>query len=283
MSALIAKIVLAPAFVIGASLAARRFGPRVGGLVGGLPVVAGPILLVFALEHGTKFAAQAAAGTLLGMVSLSVFIVIYAHAAVHTPWLASLLAGWAGFAAITVLLDGISVSAKVALAVVLVALTLTLALLPRHMQEPYSRADPPAWDLPVRAASALALVLVLTALAGHLGAHLSGLLAPFPVVASVLAVFTHILHGEEDVARILRGFVLGLVAYALFSFMLAVSLQSLGITSGFTVAIACALGTQALMLTLVWLCYPGSDIEAEQRCPPQTASEQEALLEAPPG
>lgn len=283
MSALVAKIVLAPGFVIGASLTARRFGPRVGGLVGGLPVVAGPILLVFALEHGTKFAAQAAAGTLLGMVSLSVFIVVYARAAVYMPWLASLLVGWAGFAAMTVLLDGISVSAGAALAIVLVALTLTMALLPRHMQEPDSRADPPAWDLPVRACSALALVLVLTALAGHLGAHLSGLLAPFPVVASVLAVFTHILHGEEDVARILRGFVLGLVAYALFSFVLAVSLQSLGVAGGFTVAIACAVVTQALMLTFVWSWHRRSNIQDDPRRPHlQIASEQETLLEASP-
>jgi hypothetical protein len=254
----------------------------VGGLVGGLPVVAGPILLVFALEHGTKFAAQAAAGTLLGMVSLSVFIIVYARAAARMPWRVSLLVGWVSFAAMTALLDGVSVSTGLALVVVLMALALTLALLPRHMQEPERRADPPAWDLPVRALSALALVLVLTALAGHLGAHLSGLLAPFPVVASVLAVFTHILHGDEDVARILRGFVLGLVAYALFSFMLAVSLKSLGIAGGFTVAIACAVVTQALMLTCVWLWYRGSSIQADPPRP-QIASEQQALLETPPG
>lgn len=179
MSALVAKIVLAPAFVVGASLAARRFGPRVGGLVGGLPVVAGPILLVFALEHGAAFAAQAAGGTLLGMVSLSVFIVVYARAAtMRVPWLASLLAGWAGFAAMTALLDGTSVSAGIALTIVLVTLALTLTVLQQDMREPDSRAEEPAWDLPVRAMSALALVLALTALAGHLGAHLSGLLAP---------------------------------------------------------------------------------------------------------
>jgi hypothetical protein len=252
VSALVAKIVLAPTFVVGASLAARRFGPRVGGLVGGLPVVAGPILLVFALEHGTAFAAQAAAGTLLGMVSLSVFIVVYAWmAALRAPWLASLLAGWTGFAAVTVALDGVSATAGAAMAIVLVALALTLAALPRSMQEPStSRADPPAWDLPVRALSALVLVLALTALAGNLGPHLSGLLAPFPVIASVLAVFTHVLHGEEDVARILRGFVVALVAYAMFCFTLAVSLKSLGIAAGFAVATVCALVTQTLVLVL---------------------------------
>ena len=56
------KLTLAPAFVVGASLASRRFGPRMGGLIAGLPVVAGPILLVYALAHGRAFASGAAAG-----------------------------------------------------------------------------------------------------------------------------------------------------------------------------------------------------------------------------
>ena len=63
MALLAVKVLLAPGFVVGASLAARRFGSRVGGVVGGLPVVAGPILLVYALEDGRVFAAGAAAGT----------------------------------------------------------------------------------------------------------------------------------------------------------------------------------------------------------------------------
>jgi uncharacterized membrane protein (GlpM family) len=95
-------------------------------------------------------------------------------------------------------------------------------------------------------------VLALTALAGELGAKLSGLLAPFPVIASVLAVFTHAQHGEQDLRRIMRGFVIGLVAYALFCFALAVSLESLGITASFLLAAVVALATQAVALTLTW-------------------------------
>ena len=246
-----AKILLAPAFVVGVSLAARRFGPRIGGLVGGLPVVAGPILLVFALSHGRAFAAQAAAGTLLGIVSLCTFIVVYARLATRARWGVSLLAGWASFFAMTGVLSTISIPAGVALAVVLAALALTSAGLPRVEDELSSVVSPPTWDLPLRALSALALVLALTALAGQLGAQLSGLLAPFPVVASVLAVFTHAQHGEDDLLRIMRGFVIGLVAYALFCYTLAVSLDSLGIAAGFLLGTAVALTTQALALTVV--------------------------------
>lgn len=252
MSAIVAKVVLAPAFVVAASLAARRFGPRVGGLIGGLPVVAGPILLVFALSHGRAFAAEAAAGTLLGIVSLSSFLVIYARLAGHARWSVSLLAGWGGFFAITAALSTISIGAGAALAVVLVALWATQRALPRTREHAPSAFVPPAWDLPLRALSALALVLALTALAGRLGPQLSGLLAPFPVIASVLAVFTHTQHGELHLLQIVRGFAIGLVAYALFCFTLAVSLEHLDIAAGFLLATACALATQAIVLALVW-------------------------------
>jgi hypothetical protein len=249
---LAAKILLAPTFVIAASLVARRYGARIGGLVGGLPVVAGPILLVFALDHGATFAAGAAAGTLLGLVSLLAFILVYAHLASRMRWAGSLFLGWGAFFLMTAALSTTTVSAGPALALVLVAIGATLLVLPRAQPQPQSIVRLPAWDLPLRALSAVVLVLALTAVAGQLGAKLSGLLAPFPVIASVLAVFTHAQYGEQDLLRIMRGFVLGLVAYSLFCFVLAVSLEAFGIAEGFLLATLAALATQAVALTVTW-------------------------------
>jgi uncharacterized membrane protein (GlpM family) len=252
VSVLAAKILLAPTFVMAASLAARRFGARIGGLVGGLPVVAGPILLVFALSHGRAFAAEAAAGTLLGILSLLAFIVVYSHLAGRASWAVSLVLGWGAFFAMTGALGTATVGSDTALATVLGAIAVTLIVVPRVQGERLNTVSLPAWDLPLRGLSALALVLALTALAGQLGAKLSGLLAPFPVIASVLAVFTHAQHGEDDLLRIMRGFVIGLVAYALFCFALAVSLESLSIAESFLVATSCALAIQAVALTVTW-------------------------------
>ncbi|HEX5309641.1 MAG TPA: hypothetical protein VFW38_11240 [Solirubrobacteraceae bacterium] len=252
MGVLAAKVLLAPTFVMAASVAARRYGARIGGLIGGLPVVAGPILLVFALDHGRAFAAKASGATLLGIVSLIAFIVVYARLAGGVHWGAGLILGWTAFFATTAVLSVFTVAPAVALVCALVTIGVALLALPRSPGERLTQVIPPAWDLPLRGLSALALVLALTALAGQLGAKLSGLLAPFPVVASVLAVFTHALHGEEDLQRIMRGFVLGLVAYALFCFALAESLDSLSIAASFAVAVATALATQSIALTLSW-------------------------------
>lgn len=244
------KLLLAPCFVVGASLVARRFGPRVGGLVAGLPVVAGPILLVYALEHGRTFAAGAASGTLLGLVSLVAFVVVYARLAARMPWSVSMLSGWVAFAAFTAVFSALSIPAGVALGLSAAALLLGHAALPRPALKPRVQGAPPRWDLPVRGACALVLVLGLTAIAGWLGPQLSGLLAPFPIISTVLATFTHTQRGSDELVRLLRGMVSGFGAFALFCFTLNVALPRLDTAASFLLASAVALLTQAVMLVL---------------------------------
>jgi hypothetical protein len=244
------KLLLAPAFVVGASLAARRFGVRIGGLIGGLPVVAGPILLVYALAHGRAFAAGAAGGTLLGLVSLIAFVVVYARLAGRLFWGASMLAGWLAFLIGTAIFSVFSIPAGVALGIAGVGLLVGLALLPRPEAPTQTHPAPPAWDLPVRAGCALILVLTLTAVAGWLGPQLSGLLAPFPVITTVLSTFTHAQRGTDELLRLLRGLISGFVAFALFCFTLAISLNRLGTPAAFALATALALLTQAATILI---------------------------------
>jgi len=251
VSLLAVKVLLAPSFVVGASLVARRFGPRVGGLIAGLPVVAGPILLAYALAHGSAFAAGAAAGTLLGLVSLIAFVVVYARLAPRLFWGASMLAGWIAFAAATVAFSALSVPVGAALGLAALALVVGLASLPRPGHDRRAHMRPPAWDLPVRAACALALVLSLTAVAGWLGPQLSGLLAPFPIIATVLATFTHAQRGSDELLRLLRGLVSGFGAFALFCFTLAVLLHRMDTAAAFALATAVALLAQGVVLVLV--------------------------------
>ena len=135
VAVLAAKVVLAPGFVVGASLVARRFGARIGGFVGALPVVAGPILLVYALSHGRAFGADAAAGTLLGLVSLTAFVAVYGHLAGRTTWSISLLAGWTAFLVVTALMSMLSVPAPGALVLAWAAIAGALVILPRAVPD----------------------------------------------------------------------------------------------------------------------------------------------------
>jgi len=256
MGLLAVKLLLAPSFVVGASLVARRFGAVVGGLVAGLPVVAGPVLLAYALAHGRGFAASAATGTLLGLVSLIAFVVVYAHLSARLPWVACMVAGWAAFAGFTAAFSALRLGAGEALALALCAVAGGLAALPRTRAAGTLHAPPPSWDLPLRAACSMALVVTLTAVSGWLGPELSGLLAPFPIIATVLATFTHAQRGTGELLRLLRGLVSGFAAFALFCFALTELLDGVGVAAAFLCASALAIGAQGLALTLLRLRRP---------------------------
>jgi hypothetical protein len=233
---LAAKILLSPLCVVAVSLAGRRWGMAVAGVLGGLPVVAGPILLVETLLHGRGFGADNAAGTLLGLAALTAFVVVYGRIARGRGPAASVLCGWSAFLLGVAVLSPFRPPAALSLVLVAAGFALGLRLLP-----PAPSPAPTA---------ALGLVLTLTALSGALGAHLSGLLAPFPIITSVLAVFTQAHGGFAPVAVLLRNFLFGFYGFAAFCFVLAVALPSLGTAAAFGLAAGVALAAQATIFFL---------------------------------
>jgi len=178
-------------------------------------------------------------------------VVVYARLAGRLSWAVCMLTGWLAFGLMTVALSTLQVPAGAALVLAAAAMALGLACLPRAGAEIIEHDAPPRWDLPVRALCALALVLTLTAVAGWLGPQLSGLLAPFPIIATVLAIFTHAQRGTDELLRLQRGLVSGFGAFVLFCFTLAIALPSMGTAAGFALASVVALLTQSAALATV--------------------------------
>ena len=257
MTLLAAKVLLAPLCVVAVSLAGRRWGVAIAGVLGGLPVVAGPILLVMTLLHGGTFGADAAAGTLLALAALTAFVVVYGRVSSATGPLPSVLCGWTAFLLCIAVLSLVEPPPALSLILVAVCFALGLRMLP-PLPVPPTAAAPPWWDLPARALAALGLVLALTAASGALGPHLSGLLAPFPIVTSVLAVFTHAHDGPAQVGILLRNFLFGFYGFAAFCFVLTVALPGSTTAVAFGLATAAALAVQATTLLLRSRLQPAS-------------------------
>jgi hypothetical protein len=239
------RVLLAPCFVVFASLVARRFGVRIGGVVAGLPVIAGPILLVLALQHGSAFASRAAAGVLLGMVGLAAFVLAYVATAKWFSWPSAVVAAYTVFALAVVAMRPLSVEALPALIIACGALALTLGLLPRPPRLDAAPLAPPRWDMPFRAACTAVAVITVTAVATTLGPHLSGLVTSFPIITTVLSVFTHAHRGRDEAVRLLRGFTVGFFSYAAFCFVVATTIRPLGVSGCFALAAVIALCVQA--------------------------------------
>jgi hypothetical protein len=252
MTAILAvRIFLAPCFVVAVSLVGRRFGARIGGVVAGAPVVAGPTLLVLSLEHGTSFASRAAVGALLGIVGLAAFVLSYAAIARSLGWLVALFSAYAAFALAIILMRPISVGPMAGLLIACGTLTLTLTLLPRPPHAVGLPPRHPGWDLPLRAVSTAGAVLAITAIASTVGPHLSGLITSLPIITAVLAAFTQVHRGANEAIRSLRGFSVGFFSYAAFCFVVALTVRPLGIAVAFFVATAVALVVQAATVAAI--------------------------------
>lgn len=245
------KLVLTPALIGAASLAGRRWGPAVSGWLVGLPFTSGPVTLFLALEQGSSFAASVAAGTLLGTAAQAAFCLAYASLPPRATWRLSVAAGAVGFAGVGLVLQRLAPALLPAAALALGALVVALALMPRAAPARGPAASRPRWDLPARMVLATALVLSLTALAPALGPRLTGLLSTFPVYASILAVFAHVLEGRPAGLAVLRGLLVGLFAFAAFFVVIAASIERAGVAIAFAAALALALAVQAASLRLV--------------------------------
>jgi hypothetical protein len=223
MGVLALKLLLAPTLVVAATIAGRRWGPRVAGILIALPVVAGPILLVITIQHGEAFGARAARGSLLGVVALSVFCVVFAHTA-RLGWPSALAAGWLGYATFAAVGSRWDAPPLAGLGVALFALGTARFLLRKGVAPDEQPPTRPWWDLYARAGSTAALVITITTAADTFGPGVSGVLTPFPIATSVLAAFALAHDGPHAGATMLGGFVTALPAFALFFFLVAVAL-----------------------------------------------------------
>jgi len=244
------KLVVTPLLVGAASLAGRKWGSEIGGWLVGIPFTSGPIAFFLALGPGTRFAAAAAVGIMAGVSSQAAFCIAYAWTARRKGWAPSLVAATAAFLVATVLLNFVVWPAPFLFVAMIAVLVISLRLMPDRSSVTTVQIQYPRWDIPARMAVATAFVMALTAAAPLLGPHLAGLLAPFPLYATVLAVFAQRIGGGAPAIGVLRGLLLGLFAFAGFFLALAVLLPGQGIAIAFAAAIVVALALQGGSLAL---------------------------------
>lgn len=242
------KLALAPALVVLSSLAARRWGPRLGGVLVTIPIVAGPILLIIYLEHGGVFAAQAATAATAANLALAVFALALIVLVDRVPWWLAVLLTWAAVLGADLVLARIPMPAWVALVLAVAALHVVQFVLRREPVGAVAAVGMPWWDLPARAVATAALVLLVTTAAGAVGPELAGVFAPFPIALSVVCAFAAAQSGRAAVIGLLRGIVPGLDGFVLFCFVVAITIDRLPGWVSFTLATALNLALALIVI-----------------------------------
>ena len=233
------KGVLTAATVAAVLMTLRVFGRRAAGLAAGMPVITAPALSWIALEHGDRFAAQAANGCVAVCAALALFAPCYARLAQRA---------------------GPAVTAPLALA----CTALLIALLPRLGQElttplllaasgciAASRLMPVDGARPSRMARLGCEVLVASIAAAGvsmLAAWSAPLIGPFaasvlmslPIVTTASAVHQHVTAGAAGVTRLMHGNLAGTVGRVFFCAAFALTIDPLSV--GEALVVSCAAG-----------------------------------------
>jgi hypothetical protein len=258
MMLLLPKLTLAPLLVAAATLVAQKWGPRVGGLLMGLPLTTGPIFLLLAIDQGPHFAAKAAVGILFGLVGLAAFAVAYAAASGRTEWVASLASATAAFFAFSAGARQLGSDVVVAGLAAWLAQLIAISLIQRP--EPgIARAAPPWWDLWVRMLAVAALTLAITIAAARLGPMPTGVVGTYPVAITVVITFTHSQFGRNAVLAMLRGSVLSWISFASCFLAIGLSLEAVG------TAVAIDLGALAAVATSLLVLWMGRAVASKEK------------------
>ncbi len=220
MTAFYLKFLITPTLMLAISLAARRWGTQIGGLLSGLPVTSALVVLFLSLEQGPGFALQAVPGALAGLAAVQATYLFYYLVTRRVGALLGCITALAVYAATAALMSHLGwVGLSVAVTLVLLSLIIVVTSQPA----PTGNAKVvqlPRWVIPMRMLTATALLVAITASAEWLGPVASGLLAPIPVIAWPLAVFAHVQGGHHELGAIVRGNAIG--AVGVLGFYLAV-------------------------------------------------------------
>lgn len=145
--------------------------------------------MFLALEHGSAFAAQATAGSLVATAAQAAFCVVYCRLTTR-GWPTALAGAGATFSLVAGFLQWSAQPQRGLLLVAILAVTLALTLVPKEAVRT-GRLDTPRWDLPTRMTLIAGLVVCVMLIAPYVGPKASGVIASFPFMAIILAVFSH--------------------------------------------------------------------------------------------
>lgn len=262
MSLLLGIKLLASPLLIGlASLAGKRWGPAAAGLMGGLPLVGGPVVWALWVSDGATVAAQASRAAPAGVWATLVYLLVIAYISRFAPWYLMIPFGWLCYLGAALLVEASGLANHLLPGIVIIP-ALWLAAT-RGLPQPRPLTKPvqlPRVELFARMGAAVALVLALTTASDWIGPEMTGVLACAPVAATVIPAFTLANAGRDALLLTLRGFLTGLTGFAVFFLILGNGIPALGVLA-LPPALVAAIATGLVTTRLVRHGLPASGPE----------------------
>lgn len=227
MLILLLKLALAPTSILLATLAARRFGHGVAGLLSGFPLIAGPIVFALMFELAPAQVEGVARATLAACPAAIAHIVTFAWLSRRFAWWACLAGAAIAFFVVGAWTTAGWMPAAVQTVLAIAGPFVALRVMPR-VPAIVGAVPVPRLEVLMRVVATFLLAAAVLLSAQHVPAAVSGLLLAWPISGSILPSFTLPVHGHAATVTLLRGFAIGLVGFVTF-FVGLVALLAAGV------------------------------------------------------
>jgi hypothetical protein len=210
------KLILAPLAVLLASIASKRYGHIIGGILSGFPMIAAPVTAALLIDHPAEHVTAIAFATVSGLIATFGFIVAFAWVAkTNKPWWFCLACATTAFVLVALLLKTLELATPLSVVLGVAAPWFARFALPK-IALPEHPPVIPSTELALRVLGAFFLAAALLFSAGRTAPWLSGLLIAWPITGSILPCFTQKIAGAKATIAFFSGFSRGLVGLATF-------------------------------------------------------------------
>jgi hypothetical protein len=250
---LLLKLLLIACTVYLSSLAAKRGGHGLAGLVTGMPMIIGPILGLVLMDHGPGVTQKIAWATITCFPATPLHALVFSHAARRCSWPVCLMLATLVFLFAASFLSWLALPPGWAAGLALVSPSLALACMPQtslHTSGPPGQDSKglgtaiavqiPASEVFYRIAAAVAMAAAILLGADYFPVFVSGLLLAIPIAGAVLPSFTLPRYGHVATVNLLKGFARGLNGFCVFCIVLALLLNVVDPVASFVLALCAA-------------------------------------------
>ncbi len=246
---LIFKFTVTPILVGLASLAARRWGNTVAGLITGFPLMTAPISIFLTIEQGAEFTVSASIGILIALVGIAVYALAYVVAARFVAWPFAITYAYAAFFAASWLVAPYITTHFTAALAAYLAIIISIVLMPRN-RSGGAPLQVPIWEIWLRMFSTAAMIALVTSIASMLGPTWTGIIATIPVMATIMVTFTHGRFGHRPATVFMRSMMLSMFSFATFFVVVAYALQYLDPLHAYVLATAIAVALSPIVVRI---------------------------------
>ncbi len=246
---LIFKFTVTPILVGLASLAARRWGNTVAGLITGFPLMTAPIAIFLTIEQGAEFTISTSIGILVALVGIAVYALAYVLTARICSWPFAIAAAYTAFFGVSWLVAPFLTTHLTAALAAYGTILLTVVVMPNYKLAG-APLTVPAWEIWLRMLSTAAMIALVTTIANLVGPTWTGIIATVPVMATIMVIFTHGRLGYRPASIFMRSMMLSMFSFTTFFVVAAYALQSFTPLQAYVMATIAAVTLSPIVVRL---------------------------------